>query len=118
MSKRIDQATLSAIQNHFHALILKRAAEFSVKSDFKLPELRPLLESGKESGWFSVLGMYGGFSYRFVFDGLSTKLMTESWCRISDGSAQRHEITAHGVVLIDFGWDNTVFLATLGPASK
>lgn len=112
---QIDDRTLSAIQDHFHALILKRAAEFTKNADFELPELRSLLESSEESAWFAVPGMYGGFGYRFVSDEPDAKLVAESWCRICDGSAQRHEITANGIRLMESGWDSTMFAVATDP---
>ncbi len=38
----------------------------------------------------------GGFSYRLEVVGVEAKLVSESWCRVVDGSGQRHEITSTG----------------------
>ena len=54
--------------------------------------------------WFAVPGMYGGFSYRLEAGGVRPKLVSESWCRVVDGSGQRHEITPGGSQLVDEGF--------------
>jgi len=54
--------------------------------------------------WFPVPGMYGGFSYRLVSIGVDAKLVSESWCRVVDGSGQRHEITSEGGRLVEEGF--------------
>ncbi|MEJ7848072.1 MAG: hypothetical protein WKF92_08300 [Pyrinomonadaceae bacterium] len=93
---------LLEIQRHFHAVILERAAERTQYST--LPDLAPLLLSEEPIDWFHVPGMYGGFNYWLVGEGEQTKLITESWSRVVDGSGQRHENTAAGIRLIDSGF--------------
>ena len=36
--------------------------------------------------WFAVPGMYGGFSYGLLADGVEAKIESESWCRVVEGS--------------------------------
>ena|SRR5680860_231844 len=100
----IPDDTLSAIQQHFHQLIRKRAGHLIEKHDIELPKLAPLLEEGalvnhlgKPGAWFPVDGWYGGFNY--WLDG--SKLMVDSWCRIIQGSGQRHEVTSEGFTLVE-----------------
>lgn len=52
-----------------------------------------------ESRWFTVPGMYGGFSYHFQTGAHGLQLVTESWNRVVDGSGMRHTITPTQVVL-------------------
>jgi hypothetical protein len=61
--KNIPIETIQKIEQHFHALIRDRAAELTDAQGFELPSLITLLESDSRSEWFSVPGMYGGFSY-------------------------------------------------------
>lgn len=37
-------------------------------------------------------------------DGEHAKLLCESWCRVIDGSGQRHAITSEGTVLVEEGF--------------
>jgi hypothetical protein len=48
--------------------------------------------------------MYGGFSYRLGAAGVEAKLVSESWCRVAEGSGQRHEITSAGSRLVAEGF--------------
>ena len=100
----IPEKTLQAIQRHFHEVIRGRAAKLIAQHDVTLPELLPLLTSNDRKGWFPVPGMYGGFSYWLEGDGEDAKLVAESWCRVSEGSGQRHEVTASGSKLISQGF--------------
>ena len=70
----------------------------------RLPELEPLLELSRPQMWFEVPGMYGGFSYHLESAGVEARLISESWCRVVDGSGQRHEITSEGSELIEEGF--------------
>ena len=96
----ITKRTLTAIQNNFHALIRKRGASIENIMELPLPDLKVFIESGKKEEYFPVPGMYGGFNYRFEGDGANSKLITESWCRVVEGSGQRHEITSSGTKLV------------------
>ena len=55
----------------------------------RLPELEPLLELHRPVTYFPVPGMYDGFRYRLESEGVQAKLVSESWCRIAEGSEQR-----------------------------
>jgi hypothetical protein len=48
--------------------------------------------------------MYGGFEYRLEGTGSETRLIASSWCRVAEGSGQRHEITAAGSRLVEEGF--------------
>ena len=69
-----------------------------------MPELEPLLELDQPKMWFAVPGMYGGFSYLLESPGVQAKIVIESWCRVSGGSGQRHEITSEGSRLVEEGF--------------
>lgn len=95
---------LQRIQEHFHALIRDRAGDLVVENHLVLPELAALLAMKQSNAWFPVPGMYGGFSYWFDDAARQPKLITESWCRVVEGSGQRHEITADRIRLVDEGF--------------
>jgi hypothetical protein len=48
--------------------------------------------------------MAGGFSYRLEAVGVEAKLIADSWCRMVDGSGQRHEITSAGSQMVAEGF--------------
>jgi hypothetical protein len=104
LHRRVPQGVLLKIRSHFHAVILGRAAEQVRLAQLRLPELEPLLEFGPEKVWFAVPGMYGGFLYQLRSDGVEAVLMSESWCRVADGSGQRHAITSAGSQLVEEGF--------------
>ena len=97
---------LQKIQEHFHAVILGRAADLVRDARLRLPEIAHLLEAAidAEATWFAIPGMYGGFSYRLAADGVDARLVAESWCRVAGGSGQRHEITSAGARLVAEGF--------------
>lgn len=103
---RIPFGVLRKIQEHFHAVIRGRADDLVLDARLRLPEIAHLLETplDAEPAWFAVPGMYGGFAYRLVADGADARLVAESWCRVSQGSGQRHEITSAGARLVDEGF--------------
>lgn len=101
---RVPPGVLLKIQAHFHAVILGRAEREVQKHNLRLPELEPMLELERPKVWFAVPGMYGGFSYWLEFAGTEAKLVAESWCRVVDGSGQRHEVTCEGSRLVDEGF--------------
>lgn len=96
LKRRIPVGILMKIQSHFHAVVRGRAAKEVDKYRLRLPELEPLLEIDEDKMWFPVPGMYGGFAYWLEKEGVEAKLVTESWCRVVEGSGQRHEITSAG----------------------
>jgi hypothetical protein len=87
---------LIAIEKHFHAVIMDRAGEHIRQRNLELPKLDVLIAAPETEGWFPVPGMYGGFKYRLERNGADLKLICESWCRVVDGSGQRHQITSEG----------------------
>jgi hypothetical protein len=99
----LPEVTLQALQRHFHGVILGRAAELVEQQALPLPVLDPVLPSEEEKGWFAVPGMYGGFAYWWEGDRDGGRLIVESWCRVVDGSGQRHEVTPNGSTLVAEG---------------
>ena len=104
VKQRVPSGVLLKIQAHFHDVIRGRAAEQVQSASLRLPELEPLLEIGGRNIWFPVPGMYGGFSYQFQSHGVEAVLVSESWCRVVDGSGQRHELTSAGSRLVEEGF--------------
>lgn len=102
--KQIPLTTIQSIQKHFHNVILGRAEKFVQEHSLRLPELEPLLEIENCKVWFQIPGMYGGFSYWLETEGNEAKLISDSWCRIVEGSGERHEITSTGSKLINQGF--------------
>jgi hypothetical protein len=102
--RRVDLEALGVLEGRFHEVIWQRVDEPVTADTIRLPVLEPLLELPKPAMWFAVPGMYGGFS--FTLRGTRTKpvLISESWCRIVDGSGQRHKITLDGVELVEEGF--------------
>lgn len=100
----ITMKALEKLQSNFHNLIMQRAGSLIEEHKMRLPELEPLLEIDKCSVWFAIPGMYGGFSFILEDAGEEPKLIASSWCRVSEGSGQRHEITCNGVSLIEEGF--------------
>lgn len=101
---RVPIGVLLKIQAYFHDVIRGRAERLVQEHALRLPELEPLLELDRPQMWFAVPGMYGGFKYRLESEGVEAKLVSESWCRVVDGSGQRHEITSEGSKLIEEGF--------------
>lgn len=95
---------LLRMQEHFHAVIRGRIERALPDLGLRLPELEPLLESDRPRVWFAVPGMYGGFRYWLESDGVTARLITESWCRVAEGSGQRHEIDSAGSRLVAEGF--------------
>jgi hypothetical protein len=104
LKRRVPIGVLLKIQSQFHNIIRGRAAEQVERAGLRLPELEPLLELKAQNTWFAVPGMYGGFSYQLRSEGVEAVLVSESWCRVVDGSGQRHEVTSSGSTLVDEGF--------------
>lgn len=100
----VPAGVLLKVQQHFHAVIRERIDRQLPDHGLRLPELEPLLELDRPHMWFPVPGMYGGFSYRLEVAGVEAKLVSESWCRVVDGSGQRHEITSAGSRIVEEGF--------------
>ncbi len=95
---------LLTIQAHFHEVIRERAGKLVDQNQLRLPVLEPLLELDRPEMWFPVPGMYGGFSFRLERVGVEAELVSESWCRIVDGSGQKHVVTSKGSTLVEEGF--------------
>lgn len=95
--RRIPPHVLGRVQKHFHTLIRRYPAGRT--PSLRLPVLEPLLELGRESVYFEVPGMFGGFTYYLADDGTVPKLMVERFSRVLDCS--RFEITPRGWTPVD-----------------
>jgi hypothetical protein len=104
MRRRVPLGILLKIQAHFHGVIQGRAEKQLKEFGLRLPELEPLLELVRGPIWFEVPGMYGGFAYDLVAEGVDAKLDSKSWCRVIQGSGERHEITSIGSKLVEEGF--------------
>lgn len=104
LSHHVPLGVLLKIQSNFHDVIRGRIDRELPNHSLRLPELEPLLELDRPQTWFPVPGMYGGFNYLFETTGVDAKLVAESWCRVSGGSGQRHEITSQGSQLVAEGF--------------
>jgi len=102
--RKADQNVLSQIEKHFHEVIIQRIKCLQRWSSLRLPDLEVLFEINKPKMWFPVPGMYGGFLFNLKVDKGSLRLISEMWCRVVEGSGQRHEITAEGSRLIEEGF--------------
>jgi len=100
----VPQGILLELQKRFHEVIRGRAGAQIQEHQLWLPELEPLLELDEPQMWFAVPGMHGGFKYWLQTAGVDAKLLTESWCRVVEGSGQRHEITSSGSALVEEGF--------------
>ncbi len=104
LEREIPPGPLLELQERFHEVIRERANDLVEKHALRLPELEPLLEMETPRAWFAVPGMYGGFSYWLENAGVEPRLVTESWCRVAEGSGQRHEGTPAGNRLAEKGF--------------
>lgn len=105
--KQFSTDDLGKIETNFHGLIYYRCrnAKDCLKwlDTQELPRITNELLQEKEPQYFSVAGMYGGFSYSLLdLDGPT--LITDSWSRIVGGSGERHHITANEVSLVERGF--------------
>jgi hypothetical protein len=103
VTREVAAGVLQAMQDQFHEVIRGRIASIKDAEGMRLPELGPLTEYASASCWFAVPGMYGGFKF-WLADAREPTLVAESWCRVVEGSGQRHEITPSGARLIDCGF--------------
>ena len=104
-----NQNELTIIQGHFHNLILERASvipSFMAMEDKALPVITNETSTDSKDGseWYPVPGMYGGFKYWLTERNGRPLLMTESWCRVAEGSGQRHEVSIDGYVCVAGGF--------------
>eukprot|EP00741_Cyanophora_paradoxa_P025753 tig00000391_g24851.t1 len=109
-----EPEVLKSLQKHFHDVIRARCKDLCEEHALRLPEIEPLTEilgGGEDpdlaagaSWYFTVPGMYGGFSYRLADVAGDPCLVAESWCRVAEGSGQRHLVTPFGSVLLAEGF--------------
>ncbi len=104
LKHHVPLGVLLKMQSHFHGVIRGRIDRPLPDHGLRLPELEPLLELERPQMWFPVPGMCGGFSYSLQAVGVQAKLVSESWCRVADGSGQRHEVTSEGSRLVEEGF--------------
>ena len=105
MSEKIPQPMLLAIQQHFHSVILARAAALVEQHKVMLPDLVECAKGDSDKRcWLPIPGTYGGFAYCFSCGGEHALLVSESWSRVVGGSGQRHHITAGGSTLVESGF--------------
>lgn len=93
----------ASIEGQFHDLIRQRVREFGLLCPEILPNLDSVSTDEAEPDWFPVPGMYGGFAY-WLADPSTGRLMVSSWSRMSQGSGQRHEVSARGFRLLEEGF--------------
>lgn len=105
MATEIASVQLVAIQARCHELIRHRAVdEGGLELSVELPILSANLDDYAEKLWFPVPGTYGGFAYQLVMEHATSVLITESWCRVVEGSGQAHRITTLTTELIAEGF--------------
>jgi hypothetical protein len=92
---------LKQVQELFHGLIRARTRGNGVKVPRNLPKITTTNDTSEEPTWFSIAGMYGGFSYWIEFENGEPRLHTKNWCRIVVGSGQYHIITPEEIRLVD-----------------
>jgi hypothetical protein len=103
--RKVDPRLLRRMQVNFHEVIHGRIdAIDGIAKKLRLPELGPVTEYTSARFVFTVPGMYGGFGYWLAKGRKKPTLITESWCRVSEGSGQRHEVTADGAKLVAEGF--------------
>jgi hypothetical protein len=104
-ARSVHARALERMQGHFHEVIRGRVAAIEgVLARLRLPDLGPLTELPSAKFWFSVPGMFGGFAFWLAADGERPMLVSENWCRVVDGSGERHEVTPEGARLIERGF--------------
>lgn len=105
IASALDEEKLRGLETQFHTVIRERVAREIVEHQFRLPELEPMTEFGiGQRFWFPVPGMYGGFVYWLDGAGEAPTLTIESWCRVVDGSGQRHRVTGTWYELVAEGF--------------
>lgn len=91
---------LEALQLQLHRVIEHRCQEFKIPAPLALPDLQLPLPTVDEKAWLPVDGMYGGFAYWRDDDLAEAALTVESWCRVVEGSGQRHLVLPTGYTLL------------------
>ena len=91
---------IQQFEAQLHDLMRERAGNLKAEHDLEPPALVGATPTNGNPCWFPVPGMYGGFRYWYESTDDPVRLICDSWCRISEGSEQRHEITVAGTRLI------------------
>lgn len=92
------------LRTRFHKLIRQRAGNLIKKHRLQLPQLVGLESDPKNPSWFPVPGMYGGFKFWLIYEDDQPVIISESWCRVVEGSGQRHRITTDSIELVESGF--------------
>ena len=100
----LTDGVLAAMQQRFQEVVFERAGDLLRDDPAGLPVLRYAPWAPAEPAYFAVPGMYGGFSYRFEGEPGAPRLVVESWCRVVEGSGQRHVITPDSTELVAEGF--------------
>lgn len=82
---------LAKLQSYYHSVIKGRVNGLSEAMNLRIPELTLLLKLEIPEMWFSVPGMYGGFSYR-----LETE---EGWLQLDNRVSQTDFISVQAVTM-------------------
>ena len=104
LQHNVPLESLHPIQQHFHAVIRERADQHVQEHALRLPDLEPLLELAEPRLWFAVPGKYGGFHFWLDQIAGDPVLISESWCRVVEGSGPRHLISPYGSLLLAEGF--------------
>ena len=110
--RQIPEKTLEAIERNLDEVIRGRAGWLIDQHSVPLPSLAAMVAGQASVGFgptkrdpdvwfFPIPGMYGGFRCRWLSNGPDAKPEAVSFCRVTSGSGQRHEITADQVVLVE-----------------
>jgi hypothetical protein len=97
----IAEDTLAQLEYVLHALIASRALRLLRESCVALPQLGPLTEIDKPVMWFPVPGMHGGFRIELTAAEQDYELDVTSWCRVMEGSHERHRVRPNGFELLE-----------------
>jgi hypothetical protein len=101
----MDYVKAELVQGHRTHEVIRGRAENSIEAQqLQLPSLAALPGSDSARACFPIPGMYGGFSDWLVGEGQDAKLVCKCWCRVEEGSGQRHEVTAIGSRLVAKGF--------------
>ncbi|CAN3977444.1 ankyrin repeat domain-containing protein [Kitasatospora purpeofusca] len=100
----VPELDLRAMEQFLHALIRVRTEYFNVTVTLVLPQVCVLTELPDPALWFTVPGMYGGFSVRLEEERGAARLAVGSHCRVVGHSGRTHHVTPDGCVLVESGW--------------
>ena len=105
MTRSLKQQ-LTSIETRFHDVINGRChfLEWAKDPEREMPRVTEDLIGRSDREWFPVPGMYGGFAYSLSIAGEEPTLTVESWCRVVEGSGQRHVITPDRTELVEEGF--------------